>query len=397
MTPPASPSNEHMPEAVWTNTSNAFAHQTMSVRVPGILQDTLARNADYPLRIQDGLTALRDDIVNNAPLRMFAPPAPDYELWADLFEEKKGQTWLNTEWLFAETLVYRLVVEITQYWTTLRDPFAPFKQEELESDTLWNALSTALTQTGTREERLTHCFTFSLWGNRMDLSLKQAAEKGTEAQDEHLLTNHIPSVVDHLIDRAPGTVHIIMDNAGTEQALDLVLVDQLLADQWATDVILHVKMQPVLVSDALVADVHTLLNEMDHRSHLTHLLANRIRAYIDSGQLTIVPDFFWNTPGRMWALPQRLHAGFKEARLVISKGDFNYRRTTNDAIWPLSATLKDALPHFPAPFLALRTLKSDTLVGITEKQLTYLEAQGETDWRTSGTYGIAQFVLPKDQ
>jgi uncharacterized protein with ATP-grasp and redox domains len=364
----------------------------MAVRVPGIIQDTIARNPDYPRAVQAAFARLHEDVTGDAPLRLFAAPAPDFDPWATRFAVHRGETWLDTEWFFAEMLVYRLMMEAGQYWMTFRDPFAPFKAEELASEALWEALSAALDVPGTREERLAALVAYTLWGNRIDLSLKQTAALGTGARDEHLLANDIPRAVRHLLDHEPGLVHLIMDNAGTEQALDLALVDFLLEAGIAHAVTLHVKMQPVLVSDATVADVHMLLDAMLRQGGEAALLATRLRAHLGSGRLSIVPDFFWNTPGRLWELPRRLHEPMRGVRLVVAKGDVNYRRATNDAIWPPGARLADAVRDFPAPLLLLRTLKSDTLIGIDEGQQAHLDATAEADWRTSGAYGVAQFA-----
>ncbi len=103
------------------------------------------------------------------------------------------------------------------------------------------------------------------------------------------------------------------------------------------------------------------------------------------------PDYFWNTSRRLWDLPERLGRAFAGASLVVTKGDANYRRITNDAIWPADATLAEALGPFPAPLLALRTIKSDTLVGVAPERQRALDA-AEPGWRTTGTYGVAQVV-----
>ena len=385
-----------LPSPIQTDPSNAFAHHSMSVRVPGIIKEVIDRNTDYPGNIKKELLHLREDIVNDMPVRLFDAPAPDYDLWATPFETRKKETWLNTEWLFAEMLAYRLIIEATQYWTTLRDPFAPLKKDELESNVLWDALSRAMDKSGNRETRLARCLRFSLWGNRIDLSLKQAANLGTQAKDEHLLQDDIHEAVDYLTQNSPGIIHIIMDNAGTEQAVDFALIDHMLTENIARKVYVHVKMQPVLVSDAIVADVHILLDYMARHSTITNLLAIRLKNYLNNGRISIVPDFFWNTAGRLWELPNRIQLAFQDATLVISKGDLNYRRATNDAIWPPSTTFLHAIQNFPSPLLALRTLKSDTLVGIAEDLQTRLNDEHGPKWRTSGTYGVAQFAFKPD-
>ena len=380
------------PAAVRTDGSNAFAHRSMAVRVPSIIQETLDRNPDYAASVQEALAALKRDIEEDAPLRLFSPPAPDYDLWAGLFAPHQGETWLDSEWIFSEALSYRLMMAAARFWDTGRDPFRPFKEDEMASDALWDALSAALAVEGEVAERLAARLAMTLWGNRIDLSIKQVAEQGVHAQEDHLLTDDIAKAVAHLTGSTPGDVHVIMDNAGTEQALDYALVDLLLEGGLAETVTLHVKLTPVLVSDATVPDVHHLLHLMRERGGPAERLARRLRRHLDAGRLRVVPDFFWSTAGRLWELPSRLCAALEGARLVLLKGDFNYRRATNDAIWPPDVSLKEAVHDFPAPLLALRTLKCDTLVGVSAKTIERLDADAKPDWRTSGTYGVAQFA-----
>lgn len=379
------------PDPLRTDGSNAFARYSMRVRVPNIIEETIERNSDYAQSIKDALSALRDAIAGDAPLRLFNLPAPDHDIWRTRFARHEGETWLGTEWFFAEMLAYRLVVDASRFWTTRRDPFRPFKDEEMASDALWTLLEKACTLEGPLEDRLHQRFLGALWGNRMDLSMKNVLAQGTEAADEHLLSDDVPRVVEHLLTGEAGHVHVIMDNAGTEQAFDYVLADTLLAEELAHTVTLHVKMSPVLVSDVIGDDVLRLLDLMAQRGGVAAALAGRMRGYMDAGRLRVVPDFFWNTAGRLWELPPRLHAPFAEARLVVGKGDVNYRRTTNDAEWPAEAQLDEAVRGFPAPLLALRTVKSDTLVGVDPATVARLDRE-EEGWREIGTYGVAQFA-----
>jgi hypothetical protein len=323
---------------------------------------------------------------------MFSLPAPDHDLWRRCFAPHADTSWLDTEWLFAEMLVYRLMIEAGRYWSTRRDPFAPQKREEMEGGAMWDALEKALAVEGEDEAVLDQLINASLWGNRIDLSLKQTAAMGTHAHDDHLIDDRIEEAVEHLLATAPGRVDFIMDNAGTEQALDLVLVDRLLTLGVASHVTLHVKMHPVLVSDATTEDVHILLNTLDEKGGQPKSLAARIREAVDAGRLSVVPDFFWTTPGRLWELPARIASTFSRAKLVVSKGDLNYRRLTNDAIWPVEAPVTAPLEAFPAPLLALRTLKSDSLIGVDPKVVDRLNRTGPDDWRTSGAYAVAQFA-----
>ena len=379
------------PDPVRTDGSNAFAYRSMAERLPGIFDEVLDRNPDYPSEIKEKVRALRDEIVNDEPMALFDPPAPDHDLWARRFAPHKGETWLSTDWFFAETFAYRHLLAASHYWTTRRDPFRPYKDEELRSEALREVVGEALEVNGSRRELLGHRLLNCLWGNRMDLSMKGVLEQGTEAKDEHLLANDLPAVVDHLLDGPPGPVHFLMDNAGTEEAFDLALADLLLGHDLARPVILHVKMAPVLVSDVLGEDVFWLLDVIeDYEDPLRHL-AERIRNHLRDGRLRIVPDFYWNADAPIREIPPRLEETFRDAQLVVSKGDANYRRITNDALWPPEATLADAAGPFPAPLLALRTLKSDTLVGVDPDTRARLDRE-EENWRTKGRYGVAQFA-----
>ncbi len=396
-------SHIHRPAALRTDGSNAFARHSMAARVPSIIEETLERNRDYPPEIADALKRLRDEIAGDAPLRLFALPAPDHDLWQARFVPHAGETWLDTEWFFAEMLSYRLIMEAVHYWTTLRDPFAPFKEEELASDALWELLDEALAAGaaggGSVEERIVRTLILTLWGNRIDLSLSSVAAKGTGASAEHLLVDQAKEAAHDLLAAdaasdggADVTVHVIMDNAGTEEAMDLVLADLLLSGEVASEVDLHVKLLPVLVSDVITADVHRMLRAMRDRGRAARALAERLTAYAASGRLRIVPDAFWNTDGRLWELPPRLERSVEGAALVVGKGDVNYRRAANDALWPLETTLDEAVGPFPAPLLLLRTLKSDTLVGVAPERAARLDA-GEPDWRTNGSYGVIQYAF----
>ena len=379
------------PVPIRTDGSNDFAHRSMTERVPGIIDDVIARNPHYADAIKADLRQLRDDIVEDAPLQLFDPPALDHDWWRHRFEPHADETWLGTEWFFAEMLLYRRIVAAGRYWTTRRDPFRPFKEDEIQSNALRDRVGAALAEDAPLRETIARRILGALWGNRMDLSMQSVFKQGTEAADDDLLRNDAPDVADHLLSGAPGPVHLLMDNAGTEEAFDLALADTLLQHDVASSVTLHVKMMPVLVSDVIGEDVFRLLDVLERHGGELEALARRLHRFIRDDRLHIVPDPIWNTDARLWELPPRLTTPFEEATLVVVKGDAHYRRIGNDAVWPPDATLDDAVPDFPAPLLALRTLKSDTLVGVDADTVRRLDEE-EPDWRTKGTYGVAQFT-----
>ena len=96
------------PPSVRTDGSNTFARRSMAVRVPSIIRETVVRNDDYLPSVRGALLALAGNIENDLPLTLFHPPAPDHDLWAVAFYPFAGDSWLSTEWLFAELYAYRL-------------------------------------------------------------------------------------------------------------------------------------------------------------------------------------------------------------------------------------------------------------------------------------------------
>lgn len=384
------------PEPIRTDASNRFAHHTMRVRVPAILRDVQARNPDFSPVIHGALERLHDEILGDRPLAPLTLPAIDASAWSRALSERDGQGWLGTDWFFAEAFFYRCVLQATRYWETQRDPFLPSKQEELSGASPWRALSAALSLRGEPPAaRLPALCRASLWANRIDLSYAAAAARGSGGTADDLLIDHAAEAIEALLSD-PGEVQIVVDNAGTELLLDLALADSLL--DVVPRVLLHVKMTPTFVSDATVSDVHATLATLAEpgRPAEARALARRLSAAFHDGRLGIHPGLYWNSHRFFFDMPPLLRRCLASARLVISKGDANYRRITGDAVWPAHTPFARVAAFFPAPLLALRTLKSDSIVGLPEGLAARLDA-GEADWRNSGRHGVAQALLTGPQ
>jgi hypothetical protein len=360
----------------------------MQVRVPRIVRDALDRNPDYSAGIKDALSALASEIEADAPLPAPRPPAPDVETWASAHAEHAGESWLHGEWFHAELAVYREIASRCRFWETERDPFAPAKEEELRSERLWTRLGATLSATTARDERVNELLEASLWGNRVDLSYSVAAslEHGHEGD---LLADDRALALPFLL-RPDALVHYLADNTGTELAIDLALVGALLESP-AARVVLHVKMQPVFVSDAITGDVWRMLAAMRDRGGDARVLAGRLHAAFDAGRLVVAPDPYWSGPRFLWEAPQHLARVLRDATIVVLKGDANYRRLVGDAIWPPSAPFARAASFMGVPVVCARTMKSDSVLGLPAGLAEKLDAgdAGKT-WRIDGKRGVVQ-------
>jgi hypothetical protein len=185
-------------------------------------------------------------------------------------------------------------------------------------------------------------------------------------------------------------VHVIADNAGTELTLDLVLADAILSELDAP-VVVHLKAHPTFVSDATVVDVERFLGRDVELAALPAgggAFFQRLAGAHREGRLVLADHPFWNGPCSLWELPPDLVEIFASARLVVLKGDANYRRALGDALWPSTTPFREITSYFPAPLLALRTLKRDTIAGLAEGVEASLDLL-DPSWRVNGRRGLA--------
>jgi uncharacterized protein with ATP-grasp and redox domains len=380
-----------VPPPLRTDGSNAFARYSMQERVPRIARDVLDRNPDYPSAIQRAVESLAQHIEEDAPLPAPLPPAPDVLEWAAAHAELVGQTWLRAQWFHAELAFYRELAQACRFWETGRDPFAPVKEEELSGERPWSRLETALASADqAREERIAELLEGCLWGNRVDLSyaIENAHAQG---QKGDLLVDERAAAIPLLV-RPGAHVHIVTDNTGTELALDLALVGAVVEDPTAR-VTLHVKMQPLFVSDATPRDAWRLIGRMRERPGLLRALADRLDECFDAGRLELWPDPFWTGPRFLWEAPAHLREALASATVVVLKGDANYRRLIGDGLWAPTTPLARACAYARAPVVCLRTMKSDPVVGLPEGLGELLDAT-QPRWRIDGQRGVLQTFTP---
>lgn len=379
------------PPPLRTDGSNAFARHSMLVRVPRIARDVVQRERFAP-RIQAAIEELARDIEHDRPLPAPRPPRPDLEAWTAIHaEHPSDESWLAAPWFHAEHVFYRELARACRFWETGQDPFEGAKEQELSDDRPWTRLAEGTSLRGPRDERLLHLLLASLWGNRVDLSYAVAAGHGEPGRAD-LLVDERALALPWLL-RAGADVHIVTDNTGTELVLDLALVDAILEDA-STRVTVHLKMQPVFVSDATARDLWRAIERMSERGGDAGALASRLRAAFDDERLRLAPDPFWSGSRFLWDAPPHVARLLDGATLVLVKGDANYRRVVGDALWPPNVPLAEVADYLRSPLLCLRTMKSDPVVGLPTGLGESLDAT-EPQWRIDGRRGVAQVASPQ--
>jgi hypothetical protein len=125
-------------------------------------------------------------------------------------------------------------------------------------------------------------------------------------------------------------------------------------------------------------------------------LGQRLNEMLAAGRLALKTEAFWTSYLMFRKMPPALKAELAGSDLVIVKGDVNYRRLLDDRHWPHTARMEEIAAYFPAPFLVLRTLKGEIMVGLEPGQAEDLAAQDPT-WLINGRRGIIQFVSKSEE
>lgn len=384
------------PPLILTSEVGSFAHNTLKVRVPAILRETIASN-DFPAGIVAALEELYAELTGGT-IRPLREEAADVAFWHMAVAPFVGHSWLDVPWYFAEAYFYRRLLEATRYfqpgpWQGY-DPFLPKKRTEWEPDaaprTLDLLLAALLDDPAARFEQLFHA---ALWGNRTDLSYMVAAHLGgvTDAAGEraNLLVDDTPLVWRAIAGRPPRQIVIICDNAGSELLADLALADFLLQARLADEIVLHLKPQPFFVSDAMPQDVMDGLKALPAGGQHAAALARRLADALAAGRLRLSSHWAYATSLFYFELPADLHVQLAAADLVLVKGDANYRRLLGDAHWPPTTPFAQAVSYFPTALVALRTLKAELIVGLRPGQAEALAA-ADRDWLVNGRRGVIQ-------
>ena len=393
--------DQTLPPSLMTSDPGSFARKTILERKPQIISQVIADNA-YPPEVNAALDAFRNEIANQ-PIQPLFESAPDVDFWnTELSANYSGKTWLEVPWYFAETYFYRKLLEAVGYFQSGewqgRDPFEKQKHGQISSDIQKLAVEWEQLSALEPESRLVVLLHSCLWGNRTDLSNFTVMEKGRGGlaahEERHLiLINHTERICE-LLSGGLSRVDFICDNVGSDLLFDLALSDFLLHQKLVKEIHLNLKNQPFFVSDAMVSDVLKTVSLLQKGpATAVRGLGQRLEKDLADGCLVMETDQFWTTSLMFRQMPATLRQELAGSALVLVKGDVNYRRLLDDRAWPHTTRMEDICSYFPAPFVALRTLKGEIMVGLEPGQAEALQAKDPT-WLINGKRGVIQLVIP---
>ncbi|EXJ80432.1 hypothetical protein A1O1_08577 [Capronia coronata CBS 617.96] len=442
-----------------------------------------------------GLATLKYELQHNRALTPIPDDGqPDVAGYHAELAARGPPTWHDVEWLYSECYLYRRMATLfsraqTPFWKSYdvfqRQKMDTFKSSrpavlelagryrdiitQIRSSRDHKVINNSSGSPETEKEKEAEKMLFvemaeiCLWGNATDLSLltsltyedlqKLQGSRARKESEKNVLVNDLGSAFEVLYaaqrtSQANATgpsassrrVDIVLDNAGFELFVDLILAGYLLATGLATEVVLHPKSIPWFVSDVVPADFAALLNAMqdpktfyappaaagtkdrsgkdavavgagrdtpalsDKDAELIQFLFDDWSSLHAEGQLILRPSRFWTHAGSFWRMPHTAPEVFedlKESELVIFKGDLNYRKLTGDAAWspttPFTTAIGPLGPSSGIRTLALRTCKADVVVGLPEGKDEEIRKASQGDdvearkWAWSGKWAVVQF------
>jgi uncharacterized protein with ATP-grasp and redox domains len=384
-----------------------FAHQTVTVRMPDITARTISEN-HFSSEINARLQALISEIHSGVIRLIDDPGAPDENDWNADIQPFLGFDWLHVPWFFAETYMYRRIIEATGYYqpgpSFHLDPFLSQKRMGLQSAragiaALWSQLDEWVSDHQFLPDQLGSLLKADLWANQADLSIFPAGEGSGPADDtsnntqDQLVVDDSNLVAEYLFSHHPaGCIDLVLDNAGFELACDLALSYFLLKASLSEHVRLHVKVHPTFVSDTIDEDIHTTLESLSRLPESLPVAKGLFRL-LEQDRLQVTSHRFWTSPLPAWKMPEDLRQTLSRSDLVIFKGDANYRRLLGDLHWPFTTPFAEIVRYFPAPLIALRALKSEIVSGLSHGQSEQLYAR-DPKWLVNGKWGLLQYSVP---
>jgi Damage-control phosphatase ARMT1-like domain len=402
-----------LPEPLSGSVTGSFAYRTVTERLPRINREVLEEN-DFPPEIKARLEQLLSDLPNGAIRRLHDPGAPDAANWEGYVAPYLGDNWLQIPWFFAECYFYRRILEATGYfqagsWLGV-DPYLSQKQAVLAaagpairkySQELDKILMAVASDPEQRREDLHQLLVANVWGNQADLSMWSVQDERPDHQERddqraHLLVDDSERIADLLFGSSGEVqrVDFILDNYGLELAHDIGLADYLLSSRAARQVRFHLRAHPIFVSDAIPVDIQRMLGYLDELGDdFASRLAARVQEHLDSGRLELTSDFYWTSPLPMWEMPARVRQSLAQPSLVITKGDYNYRRLAGDRDWPPSTPFGAVVCYLQEPLLALRVLKAELALGLQPGEAEHL-AHKDPEWLVNGHWAVIQYAPP---
>ncbi|KAH8394877.1 hypothetical protein KR222_008453, partial [Zaprionus bogoriensis] len=369
-------------------------------------------NAREELKIIIGLISrLKYEMQTDKPFQKFNGDEPDREVWNNFIAglPTDASSFYKACWLHTECYVYRKLYSFVENSIFLKqfDYFDKIKEHALSScQQEMLALAKYTRRTDNSIDMFSELLIINLWSNRNDHSddegvcqLNLKVLEDVCVTNDYILANNVAEVWKCLYNKQTNrqTVDIILDNGGYELFTDFILAEYIIEKGLAAKVCFHAKAHPWFVSNITVNDFHATLRYLcRHPDYIISLIGHKFQQLLEEGKFELAPtSHFWSAPqafSSMSTLDPELYKALGKSKLVIFKGDLNYRKLLSDVSWKPSQAINMCLGGFlPSNLCLVRLVKSEVICGLDEGVSEEL-AKKDPQWMISGNYGVIQFV-----
>ncbi|XP_064542688.1 damage-control phosphatase ARMT1 isoform X2 [Drosophila montana] len=381
-------------------------------RDKGELVAQFGEHAREELKIIIGLISrLKYELQTDKPFQKFTGDEPDRDSWNNFISHlsNEGRTFYQACWMHTECYMYRKLYSFVENSIFLKqfDYFGKIKEHALTScqdDIL--SLAKYTRRTENTVEMFNELLKIDLWSNRNDLSENEHARmfnmkvlEDVSATDSHILANNASEIWDCLSNKKTNKQHVdfVLDNAGYELFTDFILAEYIIEKGLASKVRFHVKACPWFVANITQRDFQMMLQYLSkHSDYIISLIGNKFLQFMDEGKFELAPvSYFWTGPHAfncMNTLEPELYKTLQQSKLIIFKGDLNYRKLLSDVRWEPTQDTRTCLGGFiPSSFCTVRTIKAEVICGLSEGVVENLKLR-DPNWMLTGNYGTIQYV-----
>ncbi|KAH8240692.1 hypothetical protein KR026_003623 [Drosophila bipectinata] len=411
----------------------SFAYLSLRTRMPGIMQQIIIRIKAQSQQlveqfgedvlndvkhIVDGVDRLKNELNRDRQFILFHGNEPDKAEWNAFLTElpRPKRNFFRACWLHAECYLYRRLYSFFENSRYLNgyDPFEHLKMDDLTlSKNAMKSLARATRGLDKSFDNFRNLLRIVLWSNHFERALGAYAFSEEESQndinvlaqvadmDRNLLVDDSSTIWSCLNRKRPGSSEVIVDficdNGGFEFFTDMLFLEYIIESQLATQVRLHVKAIPWYISDLMKKDIDwTIKYLIQQKDDILSSVGSRWLYLMKTEKIIVAPEsHFWTGPQPYFVMVEldlELYKLLTGGRLVIFKGDLNYRKLLGDFIWDSAEEFITCLRGFrPTNIAAIRTVKCEVVCGLPEGMSDNL-LRSDPMWMISSNYGLIQYT-----
>lgn len=327
------------------------------------------------------LEKLRDDIKGNRQIDRLSKGS-DKKEWNRLLDLDNNHTWLD-DYHHGLRISYfhRLLLDKVNYFETNEDPYLKIKRLSL-SDSI-----SEISDDYVRNISFDEILDGMLWGNKYDLVPPSISKK------KKLVADNRDKLKEYFDEKALNQIDILADNTGQELFFDVLFACYVIENKISKKIIIHLKNYPYNVTDATINDFNYLVAELSGTTRLKNF-GSKLAKYIREDKIKPITYPFTTLGYDRKNAANISKTIYHHSSLIVTKGDFNYRKNVGWHYWKISDNYQSAISYLKSPLLCFRVIKNEIMLGINDCIKIDELHQEDPEWWKKGSGGMILFEYP---